>query len=89
MRGNAEGPPIVPQGLPCNPTISLSVRTAGPIAEILFSVLLLFLEGLGSQTIRWGRKMGRKMRMAAAWESERWSRFLNDGSIALFLLALA
>lgn len=64
-------PPIVPQGLPYNLTISLSVRTAGPIAEILFSELLLFLEGLGSQTIRWGREMGRKTRIAAAWESER------------------
>lgn len=71
MRGNVEGTPIVPLGLPCNLTISLSVRTAGPIAEILFSELLLFLEGLGSQTIRWGREMGRKARIAAAWECER------------------
>ena len=67
----------------------ISIRTAGPIAKILFSALLLFLEGLGSQAIRWGREMGRKARIAAAWESERWSRFLNDGSIALFLLMLA
>ena len=89
MRGNAEGTPTVPLGLPYNPTISLSVRTAAPIAEILFSVLLLFLKGLGSQTIRWEREIGRKARMAAAWESERWGRFLNDGLIALFLLALA
>ena len=34
-------------------------------------MLLLFLEDLGSQTIRWGREMGRKMRIAAAWECER------------------
>ena len=64
-------PPIVPQGLPYNPTISLSVRTAGPIAKILFSALLLFLEGLGSPAIRWGREMGRKARIAAAWVCER------------------
>lgn len=64
-------PSIVPQGLPCNPTISLSLRTAAPIAEILFPVLLLFLEDLDSQTIRWEREMGRKARIAAAWESER------------------
>ena len=71
MRGNAEGTPIVPQGLPYNPTIFLSVRTAAPLAEILFSALLLFLEGLGSQTIRWGREMGRKARIATAWVCER------------------
>lgn len=88
MRGIAEGTPIVPQGLPYNPTISLSLRTAGPIAEILFSVLLLFLEGLGSKTIRWGREMGRKTRIAAAWECERLEP-LFEGRIDCSLSAYA